>query len=213
MSSNDDNYNYRIGNNGNDNGKIILAAVLSLFAIVMNFIILQIYYRYLLRQQASLDRRTTQEALDEIHSIESPMAGLDPLTMASLPKFIYSASAQLDHGEEVTECSVCLSTIVEETMVKLLPNCTHRFHVECIDMWLSSNTTCPICRTLAEPRLRPADSNLCSGVQPIVSPIEDSMPHGIGTRSSSFQRMLSRLSSTRIQSCIDEVGAVDLERQ
>lgn len=192
MSSNDDNYNYRIGNNGNDNGKIILAAVLSLFAIVMNFIILQIYYRYLLRQQASLDRRTTQEALDEIHSIESPMAGLDPLTMASLPKFIYSASAQLDHGEEVTECSVCLSTIVEETMVKLLPNCTHRFHVECIDMWLSSNTTCPICRTLAEPRLRPADSNLCSGVQPIVSPIEDSMPHGIGTRSSSFQRMLSR---------------------
>ena len=188
MSSNDGNYNYRIGNNG----KITLAAVLSLFAIVMIFIILQIYPRYLLRQQASLDRRPTQEALDEIHSIESPMAGLDPLVMASLPMFIYNPSAELDHGEEVTECSVCLSTIVEETMVKLLPNCTHRFHVECIDMWLSSNTNCPICRTLAEPRLRPADSNLCSGVQPIVSPIEDSMPHGIGTRLSSFQRMLSR---------------------
>ncbi|KAM3748295.1 hypothetical protein ACB098_05G097700 [Castanea mollissima] len=190
MSSNEDSCNYRIGNNGNDNGKIILAAVLSLFAIVMIFIILQIYSRYLLRQQASLDRRKTKEALDEIHSIESLMAGLDPLVMASLPKFIYKPSVQLDHGEEVTESSVCLSTIVEETMVKLLPNCTHRFHVECIDVWLSSNTTCPICRPLAEPRVRPAYSNLCSGVQPIVSTIEDSMPHGTGTRLSSFQRML-----------------------
>lgn len=180
-SSNDDNCNYRIGNNGNDNGKIILAAVLSLFAIVMIFIILKVYSRYLLRQQASLDRRTTKEALDEIHSIESPMAGLDPLVIASLPKFIYKPSVQLDHGEEVTECSVCLSTIVEETMVKRIPNCTHRFHVECIDGWLCSNATCPIRRTLAEPWVRPADGNLCSGVQPIVSPKEDSMPHGIGS--------------------------------
>lgn len=27
-----------------------------------------------------------------------------------------------------------------------LPKCHHGFHVECIDMWLSSHTNCPICR-------------------------------------------------------------------
>ena len=99
-----------------------------------------------------------------------------------------------------------------EAMVKLLPNCKHMFHVECIDMWLNSNTTCPICRTLAEPRAKPKDSTLCTVVQSLDPPIEDSMPHG--TRLSSFQRMLSRERSSRgIQSCGDEGGPEDLERQ
>lgn len=195
-------------------GKLVLVAVLSLIALVMLFTILQIHFRHKeRRRQASPHRRTTQVALEEIHSIEpTPMKALDPLVVASLPKFMYKATdLQLDHGE-VIECSVCLSTIVEETMVKLLPNCKHTFHVECIDMWLNSNTTCPICRTLAEPPMvKPEDSTLCTGVQPLDPPIEGSTAHG--TRLSSFQRMLSRERSSRgIQSCGDG-GPEDLERQ
>ncbi|XP_050290775.1 RING-H2 finger protein ATL40-like [Quercus robur] len=176
--------------------------------------ILQIHFRNQeTRRQASLDTRTTQVALDEIHSIEpTPMRALEPLVVASLPKFMYKQTDQLDHGHEVIECSVCLGTIVEEAMVKLLPNCKHMFHVECIDMWLNSNITCPICRTLAEPRDKPEDSTLCTVVQPLDPPIEDSMPHG--TRLSSFQRMLSMERSSRgIQSRGDEGSPEDLERQ
>ena len=191
-------------------GKLLLVSVFSLVALVILIMILQIHFRNQeTRRQASLDTRTTQVALDEIHSIEpTPMRALDPLVVASLPKFMYKQTDQLDHGHEVIECSVCLGTIVEEAMVKLLPNCKHMFHVECIDMWLNSNITCPICRTLAEPRDKPEDSTLCTVVQPLDPPIEDSMPHG--TRLSSFQRMLSRERSSRgIQSRGDE----DLERQ
>jgi E3 ubiquitin-protein ligase ATL41 len=31
-------------------------------------------------------------------------------------------------------------------MVRRLPLCKHLYHVECIDMWLASHTTCPPCR-------------------------------------------------------------------
>ena len=194
-------------------GKLLLVAVFSLIALVMLVTILQIHFRHKeRRRRASLHRRTTQVAVDEIHSIEpTPMKALDPLVVASLPKFMYKATDQLDLGE-VIECSVCLSTIVEEAMVKLLPNCKHTFHVECIDRWLNSNTTCPICRTLAEPMVKPEDSTLCTVVLPLDPPIEDSAAHG--TRLSSFQRMLNRERSSRgIQSCGDEGGPEDLERQ
>ncbi|KAH7420592.1 hypothetical protein KP509_13G013700 [Ceratopteris richardii] len=46
----------------------------------------------------------------------------------------------------VKECAVCLSDFMDCEEVKILPVCGHCFHVECIDMWLFSNTTCPVCR-------------------------------------------------------------------
>jgi E3 ubiquitin-protein ligase ATL41 len=212
----DDDY----GNKFGVSSKIMYAAIFSLFAVVVLIIILHIYARYLLRRQERRQRAalyratsTTQVAPDETHQYPTsgPQGkGLDPSVIASLPKFIHKPS---DHFEAI-ECSICLSTVGEEATVRLLPNCKHMFHVECVDIWLSSNTTCPICRTVAEPRVHP--------VQPTAPPVEDSMPlpHGGaesgGSRLSSFRRMLSReRSSRRIQSCgdDDQVGAEDLERQ
>ncbi|KAF8693466.1 hypothetical protein HU200_038863 [Digitaria exilis] len=35
---------------------------------------------------------------------------------------------------------------------RFLPRCGHGFHAECVDTWLSSHTTCPLCRlTVAKP--------------------------------------------------------------
>ncbi|CAI5951705.1 unnamed protein product [Closterium sp. NIES-64] len=50
------------------------------------------------------------------------------------------------------ECAVCLGDYDEGERIKLLPPCGHRFHADCIDLWLSSKSTCPICRK----DLRPA---------------------------------------------------------
>ncbi|KAJ0265968.1 E3 ubiquitin-protein ligase RING1 [Hirschfeldia incana] len=45
-----------------------------------------------------------------------------------------------------TDCSVCLSEFEEDEAVRLLPKCSHAFHVSCIDMWLLSHKNCPLCR-------------------------------------------------------------------
>ncbi|KAF8642628.1 hypothetical protein HU200_067309 [Digitaria exilis] len=47
---------------------------------------------------------------------------------------------------EVVVCSVCLEDVRAGEMVRQVPACRHIFHVGCIDMWLHSHRTCPMCR-------------------------------------------------------------------
>ena len=67
---------------------------------------------------------------------------LDPQVLSSLPIFVYSSMAH----EEILECAVCLTEFKEGDKGRLLPGCCHSFHVECVDMWLDSHSTCPLCR-------------------------------------------------------------------
>ncbi|KAG2649950.1 RING-H2 finger protein ATL74-like [Panicum virgatum] len=48
-------------------------------------------------------------------------------------------------------CSVCLEDVRGGEMVRQVPACRHVFHVGCIDMWLHSNRTCPMCRCVVSP--------------------------------------------------------------
>jgi len=42
------------------------------------------------------------------------------------------------------ECCICRDNIVYDLVRRL--SCKHYFHIGCIDMWLSKNMTCPVCR-------------------------------------------------------------------
>lgn len=43
------------------------------------------------------------------------------------------------------QCRVCLRVFKVGQLVRKLPRCNHKFHVECIDNWLlHSHPTCPI---------------------------------------------------------------------
>lgn len=44
---------------------------------------------------------------------------------------------------------ICLSDFEDDDIGRALAKCGHAFHAECIDMWLHSHTTCPICRSPA----------------------------------------------------------------
>lgn len=139
------------------NNKIVLIAFLSLFAIVVLVAALHAYVLCVLHRRAR--RRTVLHHLDltmaYAYSVEQPKSGLEPSVIASLPIFAYKTNINEydDYDESTEECTVCLSSLEDEEMAKLLPNCNHFFHVECVDRWLISHSTCPICRTEAKPCL------------------------------------------------------------
>lgn len=48
--------------------------------------------------------------------------------------------------DEARYCAVCLYDVISGENCRKLPKCGHVFHVECVDAWLQSNRTCPLCR-------------------------------------------------------------------
>ncbi|XP_021769957.1 putative RING-H2 finger protein ATL53 [Chenopodium quinoa] len=65
-----------------------------------------------------------------------------------LPATVINSIAVHKYGKEMEErdCAVCLAEFEEGDVLRVLPKCNHAFHVPCIDTWLSSHTTCPLCR-------------------------------------------------------------------
>lgn len=81
----------------------------------------------------------------------SAAAGLDRLVIESFPILVYSAVKDLKIGTGALECAVCLSEFEDYDTLRLLPKCNHVFHPDCIDAWLVSHTTCPVCRAKLTP--------------------------------------------------------------
>ncbi|KAJ0040622.1 hypothetical protein Pint_27630 [Pistacia integerrima] len=69
--------------------------------------------------------------------------GLPQSVIDSIAVFKYKSYDGLIDG---TECSVCLTEFQEDESLRLLPKCSHAFHMPCIDTWLRSHKNCPLCR-------------------------------------------------------------------
>ncbi|KAK4755316.1 hypothetical protein SAY87_009073 [Trapa incisa] len=58
-----------------------------------------------------------------------------------------AAAAEVKLRKEAEgECPVCLSGFRAGEEIKQLSACNHYFHAPCIDPWLSSHASCPVCR-------------------------------------------------------------------
>ncbi|KAI9080152.1 hypothetical protein K1719_037830 [Acacia pycnantha] len=118
----------------NSNVAYLIIIVLLLIAFIILFI-----RRFADDSPASA--RHSSPASSNYHSPSSSCGGgLDPTTVQSLPAFRYNSE------EKHQDCAICLSEFEIGETVKIVPNCKHVFHRECIDTWLSSHVTCPICR-------------------------------------------------------------------
>ncbi|GLJ39545.1 hypothetical protein SUGI_0808020 [Cryptomeria japonica] len=73
--------------------------------------------------------------------------GLERVVIESIPIFSYSLVKRLKSQANCSDCAVCLTDFAEDDMLRVLPKCSHAFHPECIDGWLFTHTTCPVCRT------------------------------------------------------------------
>ncbi|XP_030455750.2 E3 ubiquitin-protein ligase ATL31-like [Syzygium oleosum] len=77
--------------------------------------------------------------------------GLDPGVVDSFPVLAYVAVRDHKLGKGALECAVCLTEFDGFDRLKILPKCEHVFHPECIDAWLASHVTCPVCRANQTP--------------------------------------------------------------
>lgn len=138
-------------------GKIMLSAIVILFAVVIFMAFLHLYARWYLfrlrRQRRQSQRRRTHIVfyVDNHQPNSAADHGLETEVLNLLPLFAYSSKTH----PEVLECAVCLSEFEENETGRFLPKCKHSFHTECIDMWFRSHSTCPLCRSPVEPVSEP----------------------------------------------------------
>lgn len=84
-----------------------------------------------------------------VHSTGIRSHGLEESAIRAIPTFRYRRGGDGDEEGKRSfhECAVCLNDFQEEEVVRLLPNCLHVFHMDCIDIWLQTNANCPLCRS------------------------------------------------------------------
>jgi len=101
-------------------------------------------YNELVRQTIEMSTLTTNQQI--------PSSG-DSLELQE------PASAESDEERSQFTCAVCLDNIEIDQWYKRLPRCQHCFHTQCIDDWLSTRATCPICRQKTTPLVDPEGVN------------------------------------------------------
>lgn len=75
---------------------------------------------------------------------------LEPSIADSLPLFSFSSIKRRSSSSPAIsggDCAVCLSKFEPDDLLRLLPLCCHAFHAHCIDTWVNSNQSCPLCRS------------------------------------------------------------------
>ena len=104
-------------------------------------------------------------------------AGVDQYFIDALPVFLYGAVVGAG-GKDPFDCAVCLCEFADDDRLRLLPKCSHAFHTECIDTWLLSHSTCPLCR-----RSLLADFSPCGGgCSPLVFVLESGSEGSVSGR-------------------------------
>ena len=133
-------------------GKIMVVAIIFLFMVVVFVLVLHLYAKWFwwsMEENAAPQPRRRRRRRRFVFApgqdpviYETHQVGLDPSVLKSLAVLVF----QPEEFKEGLECAVCLSEIVEGEKLRLLPKCNHGFHVDCIDMWFHSHSTCPLCR-------------------------------------------------------------------
>ncbi|KAI6689280.1 hypothetical protein NL676_026108 [Syzygium grande] len=131
---------------------IIIVALLSAFFLLVGLIIARSSSWWPSRRNqpnpaAAADGGDEEDFLDE-NRVDHPIwfiatVGLQQSIINAITVCKYRKGEGLIEG---SECSVCLNEFQEGETLRLLPKCSHAFHIHCIDTWLRSHTNCPLCR-------------------------------------------------------------------
>ncbi|RWV82830.1 hypothetical protein GW17_00055638 [Ensete ventricosum] len=130
---------------------------ISILGILATSILLLSYYVFAVRcclnwrrsdvvGRLSRSRRRLDDRL-MAYSTVAERHGLGESEIQAIPTLRYHRGGDGAGKTSFHECAVCLNEFQEEERIRLLPNCFHVFHIDCIDTWLQTNANCPLCRS------------------------------------------------------------------
>lgn len=105
-----------------------------------------LYVQWLCRRRsaahADLVSRSQSEQPADCHD------GLEAGIIDSFPIILYGSLCDSNDFkyEKESECSICLGVFQKEEKIKMLTRCGHAYHAECVDTWLRTRSSCPLCR-------------------------------------------------------------------
>ncbi|XP_015078822.1 RING-H2 finger protein ATL16-like [Solanum pennellii] len=137
--------------------------VIAIIGIVVTGLLLVSYYIFVIKcclnwHRIDLLRRfsfSRRQSVVEPSTVYSPVLenrGLEESVIQSIPIFQYKKGEGKDaiieeRRRSSCECAVCLNDFQHNEKLRIIPSCAHIFHIDCIDVWLQKNATCPLCRT------------------------------------------------------------------
>ncbi|KAL9675207.1 hypothetical protein QQ045_003408 [Rhodiola kirilowii] len=118
-----------------------LAAIIGVMGIMFSIVVLVVAYaKFCHRSPFNL---LNPQDIEFQGALRSRPSGIDKSIIDKIPIFRFSSLRGSKRG---LECAVCLSAFEDIEILKLLPKCKHAFHRNCIDEWLESHSSCPLCR-------------------------------------------------------------------
>ncbi|QCE12388.1 RING-H2 finger protein ATL70-like [Vigna unguiculata] len=135
--------------NTNNNGLDIFTKVFMLLIFFTLFVRVCYVYMNTRREQHGNDNINNSIASMIHHNDQNDnLTGIPYDVIKSYHTFPYSKTDSVvgttcDHD---TTCAICIEDYEESEMLRMLPQCRHYFHRDCVDAWLKLNATCPVCR-------------------------------------------------------------------
>ncbi|KAG5619407.1 hypothetical protein H5410_019231 [Solanum commersonii] len=200
--------------------KVMMAVVVFLFFAVVLVFFLHIYSKFFTREDANPNdgtRRRRRRRFDfagGYQEVNALRGGLDRSILKTIPVIPFDTKDFKDG----LECSVCLSEVCEGEKARLLPKCNHGFHVDCIDMWFQSHSTCPLCRNPVSEMSSTKSIIVESNSGAIRAPVEEGSVASTETRNLPTNVLFwadetTTSSASTSTSRPDEVLMIDIPRQ
>lgn len=125
---------------------IPLIVVLGIMLLV--YLLSRLFWKVLIEAQTPVFTDLTQaQAQAQAHQLQQAKSkGLNQEIIDSYPTVVIKENGQMLHLDDNT-CPICLCEYHRNDILKILPECLHKFHCHCLVKWLKLNDTCPVCRT------------------------------------------------------------------
>lgn len=134
--SSPDHNDMNVANSKEMNFIVNIIWIVLLCGLIISFAVFQVL-RY------AINRRRSYVVQQSIRTSQPGVsAGLKKSVVCQMSTRVLGSEVKVDF----TECTICLEEFVDGQNVRVLPQCSHEFHVGCIDKWFESHSSCPNCR-------------------------------------------------------------------